>query len=520
MSPISKVSVSAPRNAAVAGASAEWRPLKALLGGGIDVPDDFEVADLTLDSRSVRPGAAFLACRGRTRHGLDFAEAAVSAGARAVLWEPAPGVSAPRLGGSALVVSVPDLSAQAGLIADRFFSAPSARLMVTGITGTNGKTTCAWVLAAAHNATGRRCAYLGTLGSGLPGQVIPGTHTTPDAITVQRQLAQLRDAGAQAAAMEVSSHALDQDRCAGVRFQIAVFTNLSRDHLEYHGDMQAYGAAKRALFQWPTLAARIINVDDAFGASMAASLTPNEALILTARRTDPAALVPSARYVHALSCAHEARGLRIEVNTSWGRGTLESEFLGDFNADNLLSVLGALLASGVPLAQACSALGACRAPPGRMQLAGGEGSPLSIVDYAHTPDALEKALHAARAHCSGRLWCVFGCGGERDRGKRAAMARVAETLADVLYVTDDNPRGEDPERIVADIMAGLSPAAKVHVQHDRAAAITAAISAAGPADVVLIAGKGHEDYQLVGTERRIFNDLAEVHRALRARSAA
>ncbi len=214
---------------------AVWRPLRALLGGGIEVPDDVEVADLTLDSRQVRKGAAFLACRGRKRHGLEFARAAVEAGARAVLWEPAPGINAPQFPPSVLVVAVPELSAQAGFIADRFFGAPSARLSVTGITGTNGKTTCAWLLAAALNASGRSCAYLGTLGRGLEGHMAPGTHTTPDAVSLHRQLAQFRDEGALAVAMEVSSHALDQHRCAGVRFQIAVFTNLSRDHLDYHG---------------------------------------------------------------------------------------------------------------------------------------------------------------------------------------------------------------------------------------------------------------------------------------------
>ena len=500
--------------------TATWRPLKALLGGGIDVPEDVNVADLALDSRNVRPGAAFLACRGRRHHGLEFAAAAVTAGARAVLWEPAPGLSAPRFDTQVLVVAVPELSAQAGFIADRFFDAPSARLMVAGITGTNGKTTCAWLLAAALNASGRSCAYLGTLGCGLVGQVVPGNYTTPDAVTLQRQLAQLRDAGALAVAMEVSSHALDQQRCAGVRFQIAAFTNLSREHLDYHGDMHAYGMAKSKLFDWPSLGGRVINIDDALGAQLAARLPPSEALILTGQRSDPSQLVPGARFVHATHSAHQPRGLRIELRTSWGMARLHSRLLGDFNVDNLLTVLGALLATGLPLADACAALAECQAPPGRMQLAGGDGLPLAIVDYAHTPDALGKALRAARAHCAGRLLCVFGCGGERDRGKRAQMAQVAEALADVLYITDDNPRGEDPQRIVADILLGLRQPGLAHVQHDRAAAISAALAAAARSDVVLVAGKGHEDYQLIGSERREFSDLAQVRAALELRSAA
>ena len=497
-----------------------WRPLKALLGGGIEVPDDLEVSDLTLDSREVRPGAAFLACRGRTQHGLDFAADAVAAGARAVLWEPAPGASAPQFDPPVLVVAVPGLSAQAGFIADRFFGAPSARLVVTGITGTNGKTTCAWLLSTAVSALGRSCAYLGTLGRGLPGQIRPGLHTTPDAVTLQRQLAQLRDAGAQAVAMEVSSHALDQQRCNGVRFQVAAFTNLSRDHLDYHGDMQRYGAAKSALFDWPTLTARVINVDDPLGAQLAARSPPGEGLILTGRRADPAQLLPGARFVRSLRSAPEPRGLCVELATSWGEAMLRSELLGDFNVDNLLTVLGVLLATGSTLPEACGVLAECRAPPGRMQLSGGSGLPLAIVDYAHTPDALDKALRAARAHCAGKLICVFGCGGERDRGKRAEMGRIVESLADALYVTDDNPRGEDPQRIVEEILSGLREPGRATVQHDRAAAIAAALAAAQPGDVVLVAGKGHEDYQLVGNERRAFSDLAQVRAALGVRSAA
>ncbi len=502
------------------GTEMPWRPLKALLGGGFEVPDTFEVADLTLDNRKVRPGAAFLACRGRAHHGLEFAQAAVAAGATAVLWEPAPGVSAPEFAAPVLVVAVPDLSAQAGYIADRFFGAPSARLMVAGVTGTNGKTTCAWLLAAVLSATGRQCAYLGTLGAGLAGEVTPGKLTTPDAVSLQRTLAQLRDAGAAAVAMEVSSHALDQQRCAGVRFQIAAFTNLSRDHLDYHGDMSAYGAAKASLFDWPTLGARVINVDDAFGAQLATRAVPGGTLIATGRTSNPAHRAPGARYVHARSCVHQSDGLALELESSWGTATLRSRLLGDFNADNLLTVLGMLLAGGMELEAACEVLAGCEAPPGRMQLSGGGALPIAIVDYAHTPDALDKALRAARAHCSGRLLCVFGCGGDRDRGKRAEMARVVESLADALYITDDNPRSEDPQRIVEDIRAGLRNASRARIEHDRAAAIAAALADAGAGDVVLVAGKGHEDYQLVRGERRAFSDLAQVRAVLAKRSAA
>jgi UDP-N-acetylmuramoyl-L-alanyl-D-glutamate--2,6-diaminopimelate ligase len=493
-----------------------WRPLRALLGGSIEVPSGVEVADLAIDSRQVRPGAAFLACRGAHHHGLEFARAAVEAGARAVLWEPAPNISAPELPASVLAVPVPELSAQAGYIADRFFGAPSARLSVVGITGTNGKTTCAWLLAAALNAGGRRCAYLGTLGAGLPGQILPGTHTTPDAVSLQRQLAQLLSSGAQAVAMEVSSHALHQHRVAGVRFQIAAFTNLSRDHLDYHGDLERYAAAKSALFEWPTLTARVIHVDDPLGLQLAARAPKNATLIVTGRRSHPAQHAAAARYIHALRSEHSSRGLAIELDTSWGRASLESPLIGEFNVDNLLTVLGVLLASGLELESACALLSSCQAPPGRMQVVGGGTEPMAIIDYAHTPDALDKALRAARAHCAGKLLCVFGCGGDRDRGKRPTMGQVGESLADALYLTDDNPRSEDPERIVADILAGLSQPSHAKVQHDRAAAIRAAISDARAGDVVLVAGKGHEDYQIRGVERRPFSDLEQARAALRA----
>jgi UDP-N-acetylmuramoyl-L-alanyl-D-glutamate--2,6-diaminopimelate ligase len=512
----------------IAGGQPNWRPLKALLGGLVDVPERLEVSDITQDSRSVTPGAAFLACRGRTHHGLDFADAAIAAGARAILWEPAPGVTAPAFDAAVVVCAVPNLSAQLGFIADRFFDAPSASLTLAGITGTNGKTTCAWLLAQALQLCGRQTAYIGTLGAGIPGALTTLAHTTPDALTLQRLLAQLRSSGFDSVAMEVSSHALDQDRCAGVRFHTAVFTNLTRDHLDYHADMNAYGAAKARLFDWPTLAARVINVDDPFGLELArdqlqaqlARGTPGARLFLTSQR--PAEWIASgADYVCASAARVSPGGLDIDIESSHGSARLTSSLIGNFNVDNLLTVLAVLLAWDVPLASACEALARCSAPPGRMQPEGGDDSPLALIDYAHTPDALAKALHAARTHCRGRLWCVFGCGGERDRGKRADMGRIAATLADLIIVTDDNPRREDPREIVASIMEGITAAggaARTRVIHDRAQAIRAALASAPAADVVLVAGKGHEDYQIVGRERRVFSDAAVVRQVLAERA--
>jgi UDP-N-acetylmuramoyl-L-alanyl-D-glutamate--2,6-diaminopimelate ligase len=264
----------------------------------------------------------------------------------------------------------------------------------------------------------------------------------------------------------------------------------------------------------------VINVDDPLGLELAERAPPDAGLVVTGRRTDPAQRMPGARFLRALHSAHRPEGLEIALEGSWGPALLRSRLIGDFNVDNLLTVLGVLLSNGMAFEQARGLLERCEAPPGRMQLVGGGNLPVAIVDYAHTPDALDNALRAARAHCAGRLLCVFGCGGERDRGKRPQMGQVAEALADALYITDDNPRGEDPEQIVTEIMAGLKHPERAKVQHDRAAAIAAALGAAAAGDVVLIAGKGHEDYQLAGQERRAFSDVVQVRAALRVRSAA
>jgi UDP-N-acetylmuramoyl-L-alanyl-D-glutamate--2,6-diaminopimelate ligase len=497
-----------------------WRPLKAVLGGLVDVPESLEVSDLTQDSRSVTPGAAFFACHGDTHHGVEFAPAAAAAGARAILWEPGAGIQAPSVDASIVVRAVPNLRAQLGFIADRFFDAPSANLTVAGITGTNGKTTCAWLLAQALEYSGRRAAYVGTLGGGGIHDLTDFGTTTPDAVTLHRLLARLRARGFAAVAMEVSSHGIDQDRCAGVRFHTAVFTNLTRDHLDYHADMAAYGAAKARLFAWPTLKARVINVDDPFGLELAQTShrgADAAQLVLTSQRPSEW-LASGTDYVCARAVVARDTGLELAIESSRGTARLTSRLLGDFNIDNLLTVLAVLLAWDLPLSDACAALSRCSAPPGRMQPEGGGKQPLVLIDYSHTPDALAKALHAARAYCRGRLHCVFGCGGDRDPGKRGEMGGIAARGADLLVVTDDNPRSEDPAVITDAILRGVAQAdglGRVRVIHDRALAIRSALTAAAPDDVVLVAGKGHEEYQIVGAERRVFSDTDVVRAALR-----
>ena len=491
------------------------------------VPGDIVVNDLTLDSGSVTQGGLFLALKGRTHHGLKFAPQAVARGARAVLYEESPDVAAPNFGPDVFVAAVPQLSQRASSIADRFFGAPSQALTVAGITGTNGKTTCAWLLAQALQFCGRPAAYMGTLGYGRPPTVTATEHTTSDAVSVQRHLAALRSLGAECVSMEVSSHALDQDRVAAVRFNTAAFTNLTRDHLDYHGTMEVYGAAKARLFAWPSLVNRVINVDDGFGLQLASQPSPAR-LVITSQKgwpmplrgtTAPApAHIRSREYVRASRVTPDPAGLMIGVDSSWGPGELTVRLIGEFNVDNVLTVLAVLLAWHIPMAQAIRALEQCRAASGRMEMFGGRGlTPLAIVDYAHTPDALAKALSAARLHCRGQLRVVFGCGGDRDAGKRPLMGRIAAELADDIIVTDDNPRTEDPGRIVADIMAGVAAGAPVIVEHDRALAIRMALQRSGSDDVVLIAGKGHEDYQIYGKERRPFVDQAIVTAALEGR---
>jgi len=493
-------------------------PLAALTAGLVEVPHDLAVTDVTLDSREVRPGSLFLACRGRAHHGLTFAQQAVAAGARAILYEPDPSAAPPPARGldpghALFVAEVPGLSSHIGTIADRFFGAPSQLLTVAAVTGTNGKTTCAYLLAQSLTLIGRAAGYIGTLGCGLPDAIAPFGLTTADAVTVHRQLARLRALGAECVCMEVSSHALEQGRVDAVRFHAAAFTNLTRDHLDFHGSMEAYAAAKARLFEWQGLAARIINIDDPFGLALARRFDASGARLLVTTRGAQAqshrAALPHAELVAARRVAIEPAGSRIEIDSSAGQASLRLPLIGGFNVDNALTVLAALLALEVPLARAVDALARCRAAPGRMEVVGSpDGAVIAIVDYAHTPDALEQALTAARAHCRGALRVVFGCGGDRDAGKRPLMGRVARALADEVILTDDNPRSEDPERITADILGGIEDARGVSIEHDRAAAIRGALERSVSGDVVLIAGKGHEQQQLYASDARAFSDRA------------
>jgi UDP-N-acetylmuramoyl-L-alanyl-D-glutamate--2,6-diaminopimelate ligase len=490
--------------------------LAKLLAGLAALPRDVEVSDLTQDGRGARPGCAFLAVRGTNEHGLAHAPQAVANGARAVLWEPAPSAAVPDLPSEIVVAPVEHLREHASAIAGRFFGEPSAALSVAGVTGTNGKTTCAYLLAQALERAGRPAAYMGTIGTGRPDSLVASSLTTGDAITVQRTLSRLKGGGADGVAMEVSSHALDQFRVGAVNFRTAAFTNLTRDHLDYHGTMDAYGAAKSRLFSRPELVSRVINVDDAFGRQLALDPRGRGRLVVTTR-THHSHLRAAAGFVRAMHVELSSRGIELEFDSSWGTGALTCPLVGDFNVDNLLTVIAVLLDWEVDLETAIRVLNGVQAAPGRMETFGGGGEPLAVVDYAHTPDALRKALQAARAHCAGRLSLVFGCGGDRDAGKRPLMGEIAAELADDIVITDDNPRTESPRAIAQGIAAGIPAGRPFRVEHDRGRAIREALLGAAPGDVVIVAGKGHEDYQIVGTERRAFSDQRTVVAALGAR---
>jgi UDP-N-acetylmuramoyl-L-alanyl-D-glutamate--2,6-diaminopimelate ligase len=526
------------------------------------------ITRLVTDSRSIQRGDTFVAYPGEKTDGRQFIAQAIAQGANAVIWESQhfawdQDSQVPNLG-------VSDLRHKAGWLADAVYGIPSEKLWVVGITGTNGKTSTSHWIAQALSETGKKCALIGTLGNGFADALQASANTTPDAIRVHGLLAEFLRDGAQAVAMEVSSHALSQGRVNGVRFDVAMLTNLSRDHLDYHGDMQSYAAAKRKLFDWQQLKYVVLNLDDAYGVELAeqlqdaASPSPQSSEGTTSHSASPskndgqAAGYPASgrggerekqhsipevigyglsdaalqlatrlglRMVYGNLLEMTGQGLRLAVHSSWGAAELDSALVGRFNAANLLGALAVLLVSGTALGEAAQSLGRAQPVAGRMQRLGSVQQPTVIVDYAHTPDALEKVLLALREAClepgetvsaaaGGRLICVFGCGGDRDRGKRAMMGRVAEKFSNFCIVTSDNPRSENPREIIAEIVSGMNEE-NHEILVDRAAAIQSAIRLARQSDTVLIAGKGHEDYQEINGVRHPFNDVSVAQQALK-----
>ncbi|AOS98740.1 UDP-N-acetylmuramoyl-L-alanyl-D-glutamate--2,6-diaminopimelate ligase [Microbulbifer aggregans] len=488
--------------------------LQQLVPGYAGIPD-VEVSGVALDSRQVRAGDLFVALRGSVVDGREYIGDAIASGAAAVLADGDQLDTVTREG--VMVVSVPGLAKRVGEIAARFWGNPTEDIYLVGVTGTNGKSTCAYLTAQLLAYHFGSAGVMGTIGNGIwkDGQItLEDTGlTTPDPVRLQADYAAFRDQGVKAAAMEVSSHALAQGRVHGLIFDTAIFTNLSRDHLDYHGSMAAYGAAKEKLFGLPKLKRGIINLDDPFGAQLADRCRLRNLKVITYGL--------QAGDLHATDLHRHETGFSVQLTTPWGSGRLEAPLIGDFNIHNALAVVAAVAASGMPLEDILETFPKIRAVPGRMErvrVEGMEDEVSVLVDYAHTPDALRAALAAARPYCRGRLWCVFGCGGDRDTGKRAPMGRIASEMADRAIVTSDNPRSEDPQKIIDDILEGA--ASNIEVEVDRAKAIELAVTGAQPGDIVLIAGKGHEDYQIIGSERFHFCDREQAAAALAKRHAS
>ena len=483
-------------------------------------------AHMHADTRSLAEGDVFLAYAVDGADNRPFIESAIERGAVAVLFQPESFTGSPDL---ALARAVPALNELAGSIASGWYGDPSDAMRVVGVTGTNGKTSCSQWIAAALSALGTPCAIIGTLGSGMPGHLVHTGFTTPDAPQLQRNLAQLREAGARAVSMEVSSHALHQGRVNGTAFEIAVFTNLTQDHLDYHGTFAAYEAAKARLFAWPGLRCAVINRDDEAGRRLLASTQGHARTIaygLGTRSQAPDVAAPQAdAWLHAADVRATATGTAFYLTTSdWGDAEVEVQTLGAFNVSNLLGVLGALLAADVPFDAALAELAKLEPVNGRMQRLGGRlqnDEPLVVIDYAHTPDALEKTLEALRpmaAARGGELICMFGCGGDRDATKRPLMGAIAERLADGVVVTSDNPRSEDPQKILDQIAIGMKDPSKARRIEDRASAILQAIRSAAREDVIVLAGKGHEATQEIMGKKRAFSDQDHARLALAARA--
>ncbi|MEZ7863232.1 MAG: UDP-N-acetylmuramoyl-L-alanyl-D-glutamate--2,6-diaminopimelate ligase [Aeromonadaceae bacterium] len=477
--------------------------LDALLAPLGILAEPIPVREMQLDSRAVKPGDLFIALKGHAVDGRDFIPAAVAQGAAAVLYQPDEAASLPV--STIPCIPVPHLGAHLSALAGAFYGEPGKQLQLVGVTGTNGKSTTTQLIANWRSLLGGTAGVMGTIGNGLFGQLTPCENTTASALAIQQELARQLAQGADLVAMEVSSHGLVQGRVAALPFAVAAFTNLSRDHLDYHGTMEAYAAAKRTLFSRLPARDCVLNGDDAV-----AQVWLREMPDAVTYSLDSGVAPRGGRFVEVTGLTFHDRGFSAEIDSSWGPGELRVPLLGRFNVANTLAALACLLVLGYDLKALLAVAPQLQPVTGRMECFGGGDRPLVVVDYAHTPDGLEKALEAARLHCRGRLFCVVGCGGDRDRGKRPMMAAIAERLADRTILTDDNPRTEDPAQIIRDMQAGLQAPNVVTVEHQREAAIRLALQQAGAGDLVLVAGKGHEDYQIIGKQKLMYSDRETV----------
>lgn len=477
--------------------------LHELLEGWADAAPEVRLTGIGLDNRCIKEGEAFVAVQGMLSHGLDYARTAVAAGAAAVIHDGLKAV--PEL--SVPTVKVADLGNKLGELGSRFYAAPSEQMEIAGVTGTNGKTSVAHFLAQSWQRVYGNAGMVGTLGYGPVGMLQSGARTTPDALSLQKVLSECLQSGIDRLAMEVSSHALQQQRVQTVQFDAGIFTNLSRDHLDYHSDMANYAAAKRLLFTDYAPSFAIINHDDSYGRKWFGELNGGMQMLSFGLK--------KGAELRAKVRSMDINGMTIRIKGPWGTDEVHTCLLGKFNASNLLATAGTLALLGMPWSQVLHQLELMQPVPGRMMRLGGDpGQPVVVVDYAHTPDALEKALQAVRAHLDGKLVCVFGCGGDRDKGKRPQMGRAAELLADTVIVTSDNPRHESANKIIEDVVAGFERPANATIEPDRTTAIHRAITNSKPGDVILVAGKGHEAWQEIGGRKIPFSDEATIEAAL------
>ncbi|USE34881.1 UDP-N-acetylmuramoyl-L-alanyl-D-glutamate--2,6-diaminopimelate ligase [Endozoicomonas sp. SCSIO W0465] len=483
---------------------------------------DRKLNHMTLDSRKITGGELFIAIPGIQSDGRKYIAEALEKGAAAVLVDDSEGYDVSAVAEYESVFIVPGLSAKVGFLAHHFYRQPSELLNIMGVTGTNGKTSCCWFIAEILRQLGKPCAVMGTVGRGLPGQMKASLNTTSDVVSLQQYLGQLVTDGVQALAMEVSSHGLDQGRVSGVAFEVALFTHISRDHLDYHGSLENYAGAKARLFSECNYRYAVIGKDDAFSPLMLSSC-PASANVTTWSLEDASADV----YLSSIETLPQ--GFRATIHTPWGVGKLNTSLLGRFNLENLLAIVAVLGVQGYSLDRLLAAIPEISAPPGRMQQFGGGNQPLVLVDYAHTPDAIESVLSSLREHRSqikteikgfvkdseqgvGNIVCIYGCGGDRDRGKRPLMTAAALKGADRAVLTSDNPRTEDPLKIIADALEDITPddRRRIQVIADRSEAIRSTMASASAGDIIVIAGKGHEDYQEIHGVRHHFDDAEQV----------
>ena len=475
------------------------------------------ITGVQLDSRLVKNGDLFIACFGRNHDARNYIDQAIKSGCAAVVAEFTAGMQQLEMRGGIPVIGAENLSSKVSEIANRFYQYPSSKLKIVGITGTNGKTSCSQFIADVLQSLGYKCGMIGTLGCGLPNSLEPTALTTPDAVFSQKQIARMANKGFEYVSMEVSSVGLDQKRVEAIDFDTAVFTNLTRDHLDYHKSMKEYAESKRKLFKWPTLKSAILNLDDEFALSLINSI-PNGVEIITYSISNPHASVFSENLTFSSS------GYSAVINTPMGTMEVSGNLLGRFNISNVLAVIATLISllsregnGHIDLTKILNKVSSLDSVDGRMEIVNDVGEVATIVDYAHTPDSLRCALESLKYHFKGNIWCVFGCGGNRDEGKRPIMGEIAESLADHLVVTDDNPRTEVGDRIVSQILSGVRNPQNVSVVRDREEAIKYAITNASTTDLVFIAGKGHEAYQDISGTKSYFSDKAHASSALKAR---